>query len=118
VTGTARTAAEEVDERATASGARAGVVRVSTFRAKPGQVAGLVGAAGENAHAARQATGCLSAEVCTSPDTADTVLVISRWESGSALRAFLDWHERLAHGAVSPYAVGKPRSVHYPVASR
>jgi quinol monooxygenase YgiN len=92
----------------------AGVVRISTFRARPGQVSGLIDAAGGNADAARQAPGCLSAEVCTDPDEPDTVLVISRWESESAVRAFLDWHERLAHGTVSPYAVGKPRSVHYP----
>ena len=94
----------------------AGVVRISTFRARPGQVPGLIDAAGDNARAARQAPGCLSAEVCTDPDEPGTVLVISRWESESAVRGFLDWHEQLAHGTVSPYADGKPRSVHYPVA--
>ena len=98
-----------------AADGRAGVVRISTFRARPGQVPGLIDAAGNNARAARQAPGCLSADVCTDPDEPDTVLVISRWESESAVRGFLDWHERLAHGTVSPYAVGKPRSVHYPV---
>jgi quinol monooxygenase YgiN len=93
----------------------AGVVRISTFQARPGQVSGLIDAAGDNARAARQAPGCLSAEVCTDPDEPDVVLVVSRWESEAAVRAFLDWHERLAHGTVSPYAVGKPRSAHYPV---
>jgi len=92
----------------------AGVVRISTFRARPGQVSSLIDAAGDNAGAARRAPGCLSAEVCTDPDQPDTVLVVSRWESESAVRAFLEWHERLARGTVSPYAVGKPRSVHYP----
>lgn len=94
----------------------AGVVRVSTFRARPGQGAGLIAAAAGNARAAQASPGCLSADVCTDPGTAEVVLVISRWESAAALRAFLDWHERQAHGSVSPYAVGAPTSVHYPVA--
>ena len=93
----------------------AGVVRVSTFRARAGQSAGLVDAAEGNACDARAAAGCLSADVCTAPGTCDTVLVISRWESASALHAFLHRHERHAHDAVSPYASAGPRSVHYPV---
>ncbi|TWP37693.1 putative quinol monooxygenase [Leekyejoonella antrihumi] len=93
----------------------AGLVRVSTFCARPGQTAALLAAAADNVRAARQASGCLSAQVCTAPGDPRTVLVISRWESESAVRAFLNWHERLAHGAVSPYAVGRPQSVHYPV---
>jgi len=95
---------------------RAGVVRVSTFQAKPGQAAGLITAAAGNARDALASPGCLSAEVCTEPDAPEVVLVISRWESASALRAFLDWHEQQAHGAVSPYAISTPTSVHYPVA--
>lgn len=92
------------------------MVRVSTFRARPGQEAGLIGAAAGNARDALASPGCLSAEVCTDPGTPQTVLVISRWESASTLRDFLDRHERHAHGTVSPYAVGAPTSVHYPVA--
>lgn len=95
---------------------RAGVVRVTTFLAEAGQVSALLQAAEENARAARRAAGCLSAEVCTEPDGPETVLVISRWESASAVGAFLGWHERQAHGAVSPYTVERPHSVHYPVA--
>lgn len=95
----------------------AAVVRVTTFRARAGQVGALLDAARDNAGAARRAPGCWSAEVCTAPDDPDTVLVISRWESGGAVRAFLDWHEQLAHGAVSPHAVAAPHSVHYPVAT-
>ena len=68
-----------------------------------------------NAHDALASPGCLSADVCTDAGTPDVVLVISRWESAAALQAFLDWHEQHAHGAVSPYAVGAPTSVHYPV---
>jgi quinol monooxygenase YgiN len=92
-----------------------GVVRVSTFTARPGQVDGLIAAAAGNAGDALASPGCLSADVCTDPGTPDVVLVISRWESTAALRAFLDRHEQHAHGAVSPYAVGVPTSVHYPV---
>ena len=94
----------------------AGVVRLSTFRARPGQTMGLVTAASGNARDALASPGCLSAEVCTDPDTPDVVLVVSRWESPSALRTFLDWHEQHAHGTVSPYAMSAPTSVHYPVA--
>ena len=98
------------------SQAAAGVVRVSTFQAKAGQVVGLVAAAAGNARDALASPGCLSAEVCIDPEASEVVLVISRWESAAALRAFLDRHERQAHGTVSPYAAGAPRSVHYPVA--
>jgi quinol monooxygenase YgiN len=91
------------------------VVRVSTFEARPGPLTGLITAATGNAHDAVASPGCLSADVCTDPGTPDAVLVISRWESAAALQAFLDWHEQHAHGAVSPYAVGAPTSVHYPV---
>lgn len=59
--------------------------------------------------------GCCSAQVCVSPEDPDTVLVVSRWESAVALRAFLDRHESHAHGVVSPYAAGPPRAVHYRV---
>jgi heme-degrading monooxygenase HmoA len=45
----------------------------------------------------------------------DSVLVISRWDSEAALQGFLDWHEQMAHGAVSPYATDRPVSVHHPV---
>jgi quinol monooxygenase YgiN/quercetin dioxygenase-like cupin family protein len=93
----------------------AGVVRITTLQARSGQDTELMEAARRNAREARAASGCLSAEACTDPGEQDTVLVISRWESETAVRAFLDWHERSAHGALSPYAVGRPRSVHYPV---
>jgi quinol monooxygenase YgiN len=94
----------------------AGVVRVSTFRARPGQAAGLIAAAAGNARDALASPGCLSAEVCTDPEAPEAVLVISRWSSAAALRDFLGWHEQQAHGTVSPYAAGAPTSVHYPVA--
>jgi len=94
----------------------AGLIRVTTFHARAGQQGHLVAAAEGNATAARQATGCLSAEVCLHPDEPDVVLVVSRWESAAALREFLDWHEGVAHGAVSPHASGRPQSVHYPAA--
>ena len=93
----------------------AGVVRVTTLQALSGRAADLMDAARRNAGEARAASGCLSAEVCTDPQEQDTVLVISRWESETAVRAFLDWHERQAQGALSPYAVSTPHSVHYPV---
>lgn len=96
-------------------GAPPGLVRVTTFHARPGQLPALLDAAEGNARAARAAAGCRSAEVCTSPDEPDTILVVSRWESADAVHAFLDWHERQAHGAVSPYSTRPPHSVHYPV---
>ena len=91
----------------------AGVVRIATFEARPGQVDGLLDAAQKNASDARAADGCLSAEVCVAPEDSDTVLVVSRWRSGADLQAFLDWHESHAHGAVSPYAARPPRAVHH-----
>jgi|SRR5690348_8874173 len=93
----------------------AGVVRITTLQARSGQAAELMDAVRRNAREARAASGCLSAEACVDPRERDTVLVISRWESEVAVRAFLDWHERSARGVLSPYAVSAPRSVHYPV---
>lgn len=92
----------------------AGVVRVTTLQARSGHAPELMDAAQHNACEARAADGCLSAEVCTDPRGLGTVLVISRWESDAKVRAFLDWHGQRARGALSPYAVGGPRSVHYP----
>lgn len=96
---------------------RAGVVRVSTFHARPGGLDGLLGATRQNAQAARRAAGCLSADVCSDPDAADVVHVISRWASVADLEAFLGWHQRVAHAAVSAHVAGPPASVHYPVAA-
>lgn len=96
----------------------AGVVRIATFRARPGQVDGLVGAARRNARDALAADGCRSAEVCIAEQDPDALLVVSRWASPSALRAFLDWHESQAHGAVSPYAAEPPHAVHYRVVAQ
>lgn len=92
-----------------------GVIRVTTFRARAGQITGLQAAAEGNAREARHADGCESAEVCSVPEDAEAVLVVSRWASEQRLRAFLDWHQGQAHGAVSPYTVAPPHSVHYPV---
>lgn len=92
----------------------AGVVRVSTFLAQSGHIAALVAAANLNACDARAASGCLSADVCAETGERDTVLVVSRWESESAVRAFLAWHEQRAHDTVLPHVAVKPRSVHYP----
>lgn len=91
------------------------VIRITTLRAKPGMRASLIDAARANADAALNAPGCLDADVCAVPDTADSMLVISRWDSSSALRAFLDWHEQLAHEALDAFMEEKPRSTHYPV---
>lgn len=96
----------------------AGVVRIATFRARPGQVDGLVEAARGNARDAQAVDGCRSAEVCIAEQEPDTVLVISRWASSSALQAFLDWHESQAHGAVGPYAAEPPRAAHYRVVAQ
>lgn len=104
-----------MSERRTAERTRsAAVVRVTTLRARPGQRTEMLEAAQRNAGQARAASGCLSAEACTDPQKRDVVLVISRWESESSVRSFLDWHEQRAHGALAPYAAGRPHSVHYP----
>ncbi len=92
-----------------------GVVRITTFHAQPGHLDGLREAARGNAAAAREADGCLSAEVCVAADEKDTLLVVSRWDSERALRAFLGWHEGIAHGAVSPHLAGRPVAAHHPV---
>jgi quinol monooxygenase YgiN len=104
-------------ERGTRTDRPAGLVRVTTFHARSGQASSLLDAAEQNARAARSAAGCHSAEVCTAPDDSDTVLVISRWASAAAVQGFLDWHQRLAYGVVSPHTTGRPHSVHYPVAT-
>lgn len=117
MTGPSQRRAEEAAGGPRPADRPAGLVRLTTFSARPGRAGALLEAAMDNAEAARRATGCRSAEVCTAPEDPDTVLVVSRWESDAALRAFLGWHERLAHGAVSPHAAGPPHSVHYPVVS-
>ncbi len=95
--------------------AEAEVVRITTFRAQPGHVGGLRDAAQGNAASARKASGCLSADVCADPDDAETVMVVSRWQTTDALNRFLGWHESMAHGAVSPHLAGPPVSAHHSV---
>ena len=56
----------------------AGVVRVSTFQARPAHLTGLVAVANDDARDAREAAGCLSADVCADPSGQGIVLVISR----------------------------------------
>ena len=90
-------------------------LRVTHLRARPGQLTALLAAARGNAGAAASATGCRSAEVCTDPDDPDTVLVVSRWASRSALEHFLGWHEKVAHGSLAASMAEPPRSVHYAV---
>ncbi len=91
----------------------AGVIRVTTFRPRAGQLHGLLTAAGENASAARAADGCLTAEVCRDSD--EVVLVISRWASRAHLEGFLGWHQGQAHESVAPFTTGKPQARHYDV---
>lgn len=100
---------------APAAGDDRGVVRIAHFHPQPGREAALRTAAGENAGVARKQPGCLSAEVCEVPASQGELLVVSRWESHAALRAFLDWHERIAHELVQPAATSKPEVTHYPV---
>jgi len=95
----------------------AGLVRIATFRARPGKADQLLDAARGNASDARAADGCRSAQVCIADEDPDTLLVVSRWESADALRAFLDRHESQAHGAVGPYAAEPPHATHYRVVS-
>lgn len=95
--------------------AEAGVVRITTFRASPGGGRELADAAAGNAASARDAPGCLSAEVCREPDDPGTILVISRWQSAAGLQAFLAWHQSQAHASVAPFTTTAPHSVHYPV---
>lgn len=91
----------------------AGVIRIATFHASTGALAGLLRAAADNAQEARSAPGCLSAEVCHARD--ETVLVISRWESNAPLQQFLSWHQGRAHGSVAPFTTAAPRAMHYAV---
>lgn len=95
--------------------AEAGVVRITTFRAQPGNERELADAAAGNAASARQAPGCLSADVCRDPDEPGRILVISRWADTEQLRAFLRWHQSLAHASVAPHTTHAPQAVHYPV---
>ncbi len=91
----------------------AGVIRVTTFHARPGHTTELLDAAAENASAARAEDGCLTAEVCQDSD--ETVLVISRWASRTHLERFLGWHQGQAHKSVAPFTTEKPQARHYDV---
>lgn len=85
------------------------------MRALKGQLNELLEAARTNANDAASADGCLSAEVCTDPETEDGITVISRWQSRSALQQFLAWHETIAHASLADFSVEKPRARHCPV---
>lgn len=91
------------------------IVRITSLRAAPGQRAGLIAAAQENASAARAADGCRSAEVCEQSGDAEAVVVISRWESERALQNFLAWHRSIAHASLADFAAAPPSEHHLAV---
>lgn len=92
-----------------------GVIRIATFATKPGRMTDLIAAAHENAATALGQQGCLSAEVATIPDDSERAIVVSRWASAAHLKAYLDWHQALAHSSMAAVSEGKPIAVHYPV---
>ncbi|QAY60503.1 hypothetical protein ET475_11225 [Microbacterium protaetiae] len=97
--------------------APASIVRITSLRAVPGERAGLVAAAHENASAARAAEGCRSAEVCEDSSDPQALVVISRWESEAALQGFLAWHRGIAHASLADYAAAAPVERHFAVVS-
>jgi heme-degrading monooxygenase HmoA len=88
-------------------------IRVTTLRAAAGQFDNLVQAAWSNARDAAAADGCFGAQVTQPDGESEVVTVISRWRDQSALRAFLDSHEGIAHGVVGAFISGPVTSTHY-----
>lgn len=91
------------------------VIRIARMRALPGKLDELLAAGKGNADDAMASPGCRSVEVCTDPEDADGMLMISCWDSLAALKGFLEWHETIAHASLADFSVEKPTAVHYPV---
>jgi quinol monooxygenase YgiN len=66
----------------------ASVVRVARHKPAAGRRDEVAGVLKSAAEAARDASGCFGAQVASSDRDAEQVVLISRWESGEAMKKF------------------------------
>jgi quinol monooxygenase YgiN len=82
------------------------VVRITRFRPNAAERDQVLGRLQEGAEAMRQLDGCFGSQICSSRESPDEIVAVSRWASQAALDAFLQQsvsqRAELARSTTSP----------------
>jgi quinol monooxygenase YgiN len=89
----------------------ASIVRLTRFQPASGQREALIRRMLEVAERIRQVEGCFGAQICTSRESPDVIVAVSRWASQAALDQFLQQSES-QRADVSKLAATPPATEH------
>ena len=87
------------------------VLRIARYQPAQGQRDELLKRLQEGAQQLRDTDGCFGAQICTSRDSPDALVAVSRWASQAAVDRFLS-ETSSQRGELGPLTTGAPSVEH------